>query len=146
MTEAVTEKYLGLPPIVGVDRTECFQFLIDRVTKLLCGWKEKMLSYGGKETLIKSIIQAIPTYAMSVFRLSKQVCKGIISAISQFWWEDDDQQKHIRWFAWWKMCVPKEKGGMGFRDREAFNQALLAKQAWRILQVPTSLCARVLKA
>jgi len=52
----------------------------------------------------------------------------------------------MHWFAWWKMCVPKEKGGLGFRDIASFNLALLAKQCWRLIENFDSLCARVLRA
>ena len=55
MTESLNDKYLGLPAMVGADRSDCFRHLIDRVMTRIDGWKEKMLSMGGKEILIKSI-------------------------------------------------------------------------------------------
>jgi hypothetical protein len=105
-----------------------------------------MLSIGGKEILLKAMAQAIPVHAMYVFQIPKGVCKRMMDAISQFWWGDDENGKHMHWFTWWKLCYPKKEGGMGFRDFQSFNLAMLAKQIWRLILTPDSLCARVLRA
>ena len=128
LTEALTDKYLGLPTIVGVDRSDCFQHLIDRICQRIKGWKEKVLSMKGKEILLKAVAQAIPSYAMSVFKLPKSICKAITDEIARFWWGDSEEKKKMHWFALWKLCIPKSKGGLGFRDLHSFNLALLAKQ------------------
>jgi hypothetical protein len=84
MTESFSDKYLGLPSMIAVDRVDCFKHLIETIQKIGNGWKERTLSYGGKEALIKAMAQAIPTYAMNVFKFPKKICKGVTNAISHY--------------------------------------------------------------
>jgi hypothetical protein len=72
MNESLSDKYLGLPALVGVDCSDCFQHLVDRVRAKTKGWKEELLSMGGKEILIKSIAQVVPVFAMMVFKIPKK--------------------------------------------------------------------------
>lgn len=55
-------------------------------------------------------------------------------------------RRWIRWRAWHHLCIPKEWGGMSFKSLKDFNVTMLNKQAWRIIQNPMSLLARVYKA
>lgn len=67
------------------------------------------------------------------------------SCILDHLWGFEDGKKKMHWRSWEWMTAPKSLGGMGFRDLGLFNQAMLARQGWRILTDPNSLCARVLK-
>lgn len=64
-------KYLGLPSVIRKSKIQVFAKIKGKVAKKLSGWKEKMLSLGGKEILIKVVAQVIPTYTMNCFLLPK---------------------------------------------------------------------------
>lgn len=81
LTEELSDKYLGLSLLIGVDRSECFKHLVGGIIKNISGWKEKILSTGAKEVLLKVVAQAIPAYTIFVFNLPKNMCKGITDEI-----------------------------------------------------------------
>ena len=61
------ERYFGLPTVVGRKKKASLNFIKNRVWGKLQGWKKKLLSQAGKEVLLKVVVQAIPTFAMSCF-------------------------------------------------------------------------------
>lgn len=139
-------KYLGLPAYVGKSHQACFEYIRDQIWELLQEYKIKVLSKKGKEILIKTVLQAMPAYAVVCFDLTKALCESISQMICRFWWANQyDERKH-HWAGWEKMTLLKEEGGLGFRDLHSFNMAMLARQVCRLIQALDSLCARVLRA
>ena len=78
------EKYLGLPFFVGQAKNQNFSSIRERVCHKIQGWKERLLTQAGREVLIKSILQAMPSFTMGCFELPKSLCKEIESLIWKF--------------------------------------------------------------
>jgi hypothetical protein len=139
-------KYLGLPTPTGMLKGAHFQSLKERPSKRLRDYTEKNMSAAAKEVLIKAVAQALPTYTMSVFKIPLGICDELTRITREFWWGVENGKRKIAWVAWRQLTRKKCRGGLGFKDLRIFNQALLARQAWRLIQFPDSLCARLLKA
>jgi hypothetical protein len=84
-TEALGEKYLGLPTALGRNTNGPFDFIGERIRNSVAGWGERQMSCAARGVLLKSVAQAIPTYSMSCFKLPSKLCQKITSYISNFW-------------------------------------------------------------
>lgn len=122
--------YLGLPSLTGRKKREILGFIKNKFIGRIKSWNGKFLSRAGREILMKNVVQAIPTYAMSVFLLPSELCHEIEIAMNGYWWNvDNNSGKGIRWKDWKALSRPKKLEGMGYRTLREFNLDLLGKQA-----------------
>ncbi|KAM6568954.1 hypothetical protein CsatB_016939 [Cannabis sativa] len=139
--------YLGLPCIMGRNKNAILGFLKDKMRKRIFSWETKFLSKAGKEVLIKSVAQALPSYAMSVFLLTQEICSSLESMMARFWWKSQsNSSKGVSWVSWKRLCQHKNFGGLGFRDLRDYNLSFLGKQGWRLLTMGDTLVGQIYKA
>jgi hypothetical protein len=115
--------------------------------KKIQGWSGKHLSKAGREVLVKSVAQAIPTYCMSSILLPESLGEELERMINSFWWGSNRASgKGINWLRWEKLTMRKEYGGVGFRHFYGFNLAMLGKQGWNLLVNHDTILSKVFKA
>ena len=84
IVEGFEDKYLGLPVPQGRMKAGKFQSTKGKVLKILSDWIEKYASSGAKETLIKSVLQPLPVYAMGIFKFPASLCEELSHILRNF--------------------------------------------------------------
>lgn len=97
-SEGGNGRYLGLPMRVGRNRREVLGYVKERIIARIESWNHKFLSRACRVVLLKSVIQAIPSYTMGVFLLPVGLCKEIEIVMNFFWWKGGRREnKGVHW-------------------------------------------------
>ncbi|KAG5599354.1 hypothetical protein H5410_030724 [Solanum commersonii] len=88
-------KYLGCPIAHTRKRKEHSTDLFDKIKGRLQSWKGRMLSYGGKEVFISSVLQSIPIYVLSTITPPNCVIKEIHRISAKFYWTNKEDYSYV---------------------------------------------------
>jgi hypothetical protein len=125
-------KYLGVPLVGRAPKRSDYNYLIQQVKAKLSNWKAKQLSFAGRVTLSKSVIEAMPIYPMMTTAIPKACLHEIQKIQRGFIWGEVGNGKKYHAVSWENVTKPKALGGLGIRRLVHMNKACLMKLAWAI--------------
>ncbi|KAL2965515.1 hypothetical protein AAZX31_16G065700 [Glycine max] len=87
------DKYMGFRILSSRVKNEDFPYILNHLHSRLVGWKEKTLSWFGRVTLLKLVLNLIPIYSMKKFWIPHGICDAIDRISRSFIWGND----HHHW-------------------------------------------------
>ncbi|GJR42044.1 RNA-directed DNA polymerase, eukaryota [Tanacetum coccineum] len=138
--------YLGVKVGANMNRIDSWKDVVQKVKNKLSSWKAKTLSVGGRFTLIKSVLGAVPTYYMTLFKTPEGVLSYLERLRHSFFLGADIDDRKISWISWNQVMAHKKNGGLGVNSLYALNHALLFKWLWHFLSSRSGLWYNVIQA
>ncbi|XP_057529851.1 uncharacterized protein LOC130808392 [Amaranthus tricolor] len=93
--------YLGFSLGDHMNRCAAWKPMIEKIQNKLASWKAKILSRAGRLTMIKSVINSLPVYYMSMFKMPKSIASKIVKLQRRFFWGGSNGEKmgclRIKW-------------------------------------------------
>ncbi|GKA71395.1 RNA-directed DNA polymerase, eukaryota, partial [Tanacetum coccineum] len=136
--------YLGVSVGCNMSRGANWLPIIWKFSSKLAHWKVRLLSVGGRLSLIKSVLGNLPTYYMSLYLMPSSIQKKLEMMRNKFFIGGEEGERKITWVKWEKCLSSRELGGLGIGSIHALNLGLIFKWIWRFLSHKNDLWARVI--
>ncbi|GAB4844966.1 hypothetical protein Ancab_040114 [Ancistrocladus abbreviatus] len=126
-------KFFGFNLGVKPRSKKAWEPVLQLIQRKLGFWQSKLLSFAGRVTMLNAVLSCLPIYKMGAFLAPKGVIKAIDKSRRCFLWGASEAQHKISWVKWTRVCKPRKNEGLGVKDLEIMNRALLGKWRWQIL-------------
>ncbi|XP_016206095.1 uncharacterized protein LOC107646423 [Arachis ipaensis] len=120
-------KYLGISLGANPRLVNTWKPIIDEVEEKLGLWKAKVLNKAGKLVFIKSVLNSLPVYYLSLYKMPKAVAEKLISLQRSFLWSKEDGRNGMALVRWDLVQAPKKLGGLGVGDAMVLQEGILAE-------------------
>nr|GEY24491.1 RNA-directed DNA polymerase, eukaryota [Tanacetum cinerariifolium] len=127
MTLSLPFSYLGVNVGGHMSRIASWDVVINKVLSHLSKWRIKVLSIGGRLTLLKSVLGSTPIYYMSLFKAPVQVINKLEAICSHFFHGMDPSVRKMMLVKWNNVLASKEMGGLGVSSFYDLDHALIFK-------------------
>nr|GEZ82729.1 RNA-directed DNA polymerase, eukaryota [Tanacetum cinerariifolium] len=112
--------YLGVKVGSNMSRITSWDNVISKVSSRLSKWKLKLLSIGGRLSLLKSVLTSILLYHMSIFKVPIGVLNHLESIRRNLFYRVDGSDRKLAWIGW-NMVLTSKKNGAIFGNKEALD-------------------------
>jgi hypothetical protein len=120
--------YLGLPLGITKPMIQDLSPLVGLVERRLNA-SARFLGYGGRLEFVRSVLSSLPSFFMCSLKIQKTILRICDRAQRHcLWAKEEDSSSVNALVAWNRFCRPKKHGGLGVRNLELQNKALLMKQ------------------
>lgn len=79
-------------------------------------------------------------------KIPNKVKVEIVKLHRNYLWHSAKERKGVDWISWKTVCKSKEQGGLGIKERGAFNKALLTKWLWIFIMEESAILKHILEA
>lgn len=106
-------------------------FLRDKISQRIHCWSHKHLSFGGRLTLVRSVLEAIPVHIFQVLEPTKGAIRMMEQVLARFFWGSCNTTSKTHWIKWKDVYRPTSEGGLGLRSMADTVEAYSYKLWWR---------------